>query len=217
MAPPCILLLGGSFDPVHHGHVALARLFTERLHPQELRVVPAGQPWQKGRLHASDEDRLAMLKLAFDAAGLPYTLDRQELDREGPSYTIDTLRQVRGEVGPQASLVLLMGADQLQNLATWREWQALFGLAHIGVASRPGNALDAGQLPAAVAAEVTGRVADAQRVRGTPCGCVLVVPELDVDISATTIRTALAQGTPANGLLPDVVLDYIQQHHLYKN
>ena len=217
MAAPCILLLGGSFDPVHLGHVALARLFCGLLQPTELRLIPAGQPWQKGSLRATGEQRVDMLKLAFDDAGLPYHLDRQELDRQGPSYTVESLRQVRGDAGPNASLVLLMGADQLKNLNTWREWTALFELAHLAVASRPDNPLDPAALPPPVAAELARRQAEPAALRASASGKVLVAQDLHMDISATMIRNALAQGAPVNGLLPGVVLDYIEQHNLYKN
>ena len=112
----CVALLGGSFDPVHKGHVALAAHFVTLLQPDQLRIVPALCPWQKGSLVATAEQRCTMLEMAFTEAGLPFMLDRQELERGTPSYTIDTLRALRAELGPQASIVFLMGADQLQHL-----------------------------------------------------------------------------------------------------
>jgi nicotinate-nucleotide adenylyltransferase len=214
----CVALLGGSFDPVHHGHVALAELFARLLQPDQLRIVPAGQPWQKARgLQASDADRVAMLELAFGQAGFPVTIDLQEIERQGPTYTIDTLRQVRAEIGAQASLVFLMGADQLQGLATWREWRTLFQLAHIGVAARPGYQLDDAALPPEVAQELARRRALPDQLRASPAGLVCVVHTLAVDISATQIREALRSGSEANSFLPREVLDYIQQHNLYKS
>jgi nicotinate-nucleotide adenylyltransferase len=212
----CVALLGGSFDPVHHGHVALAALFSKLLRPDQLRVIPAGNPWQKSALRASAEDRVAMLKLAFGAAALDVTIDRQEIERGAPTYTIDTLRQLRAELGPDASIVFLAGADQLQQLDTWREWRALFDYAHIGVAARPGFALAAAALPPAVAHEIAVRQGSLEQLRTTPSGRVFLAEALAVDISATQIRSALQREEQANSLLAPVVLDYIQQHNLYK-
>ncbi len=212
----CVALLGGSFDPVHNGHVALAALFAQLLLPDQLRIVPAGNPWQKGRLRAAASDRVAMLELAFGAAGLPVTLDMQEVERSTPSYTVDTLRNVRAELGPDASIVFLMGADQLQQLDSWRDWRALFDLAHIGVAARPGYSLAEASLPAAVAHELEKRRADLAQLRNTPSGLAYLAETLDVDISATQIRAALQRGETANALISPVVLDYIQQHNLYE-
>jgi nicotinate-nucleotide adenylyltransferase len=212
----CVALLGGSFDPVHHGHVALAALFAKLLRPDQLRVIPAGNPWQKNALRASAEDRVAMLKLAFGAAALDVTIDLQEIERGAPTYTIDTLRQLRAELGPDASIVFLIGADQLQQLDTWREWRALFDYAHIGVAARPGFALAAAALPPAVAHEIAVRQGSLEQLRTTPSGRVFLAETLAVDISATQIRSALQREEQANSLLAPVVLDYIQQHNLYK-
>ena len=218
---PCVALLGGSFDPVHAGHVALARLFVDLLAPTQLRIIPAGNPYQKAPLHASAAERIAMLQLAFDAAGLAIVIDRQEVEREGASYTIDTLRQIRAEVGPDASLVFLMGADQLMHLDSWRDWRALFDHAHIGVAARPGYSLAAASLPPAVAEQISVRQGSLDQLRTTPSGRVFLAETLAVDISATQIRAALRrdeQGSlEACSLIAPVVLDYIQQHHLYKN
>jgi nicotinate-nucleotide adenylyltransferase len=222
---PCIVLLGGSFDPVHAGHVALAGLFAGLLQPGQVRIVPAGNPYQKAPLHASAADRIAMLTLAFEAAGLPVQIDRQEVERSGASYTIDTLRNVRAEVGPAASLVFLMGADQLMHLDSWRDWRLLFDLAHIGVAARPGYSLAAASLPLGVAQEISVRQGSLEQLRTTPSGRVYLAETLAVDISATQIRAALGASeatgnrtsTDACSLIPPVVLDYIQQHHLYKN
>ncbi len=212
----CVALLGGSFDPVHNGHVALAALFAKLLQPDQLRIIPAGKPWQKNGLKASADDRLAMLALAFEDASLKVTLDRQEIERGTPTYTVDTLRAVRAEFGAQASIVFLMGADQLQQLDSWRDWRALFDLAHIGVAARPGFSLAEAALPPAVATELQQRQASLEQLRNTPSGHAYLAQTLDVDISATQVRAALQRGEQANSLISRVVLDYIQQHNLYK-
>jgi nicotinate-nucleotide adenylyltransferase len=218
----CVALLGGSFDPVHHGHVALADLFVHLLHPDELRIMPAGQPWQKkAGLEAGDADRIAMLKLAFQDA----VIDTREIERDTPTYTVDTLRELRAELGPDASIVFLMGADQLQKLDSWIDWQDLFALANFGVAARPGYELDAAFLPPAVARELMPRLATPQEVRESKAGRVCLAHTLAVDISATEVRAALHAGAAADAterakvsaLLTPQVLDYIQQHNLYKN
>ena len=212
----CVALLGGSFDPVHNGHVALGALFAKLLAPDELRLIPAGNPWQKCTLRASAAERVTMLELAFAGAGLAVTLDRQEIERTTPTYTIDTLRNVRAELGPAASIVFLMGADQLLHLDTWRDWRALFDLAHIGVAARPGYSLSEAALPPAVVTELQRRQGNLEQLRNTPSGHAYLAQTLAVDISSTQVRAALQRGEQANPLLPPVVLDYIQQHNLYK-
>ena len=216
----CIALLGGSFDPVHNGHVALAALFAELLRPDELRILPA-RPWQKSALQASDAQRVAMLELAF--TGLPFavTIDLQEIERGSATYTVDTLRGLRAELGQHASIVFLMGADQLQKLDTWRDWHRLFALCNLGVAARPGYALDQDTLPPAVAQELSRRLATPAEVRLAPYGKVCLAETLAVDISATQVRNALREGkntgADISARLPSQVLDYIQQHNLYKS
>lgn len=217
MSARCILLLGGSFDPVHNGHVGLARYFSALLHPDALRLIPAGQPWQKPELSTAAADRVAMLKLAFADCAVPVQIDEQEIARNGASYTVDTLRALRTELGPEISLALAMGADQLQNLHTWRNWQQLFDLANLCVATRPGFTVDQSGLNTDVTKEITRRAASAAQLRATPCGLIFVASNLALDISATDIRQALQQGRATNQLLPVAVLDYIQQHHLYRN
>ncbi len=214
----CVALLGGSFDPVHRGHVALAALFAGQLHPDQLRIMPAGQPWQKkAGLQASDADRVAMLELAFRDAGFPVQIDTREIERKTPTYTVDTLREVRAELGPDTSIVFVMGADQLQKLDTWREWESLFELANFGVAARPGYSLDDAGLPPAVAAQLAQRKATPALVRASPAGRVVLAHTLAVDISATQVRAALRAGGDAESCLAPQVLDYIQQHNLYKS
>lgn len=218
VTPRCVALLGGSFDPVHRGHVALAELFAQLLHPDELRILPAGQPWQKKNgLQASDADRVAMLERAFRRASFRATLDLREIDRKTPTYTVETLRDLRAELGPAASIVFLMGADQLQKLDSWRDWQELFELANFGVAARPGYRLDEAGLAPAVARELAQRRATPDEVRASPAGRVCVAHTLAVDISATQVRAGLRQGTDISALLAPQVLDYIQQHNLYKS
>lgn len=213
----CIALLGGSFDPVHNGHVALAGYFVKLLFPDELRLLPAGLPYQKQALAATPSQRIDMLRLAFANLAVPVTVDDQEIRRPGASYTIDTLRALREELGPKVSLAFLIGADQLQKLHTWKDWRALFDHAHICAASRPGFALDAAHVAPEVAQEFTRRGATPEQIRSTPSGLACLAANLAIDISATQIRAALRDGQRVGSLIPAGVLDYIEQHHLYQN
>jgi nicotinate-nucleotide adenylyltransferase len=212
----CIALLGGSFDPVHNGHVALGSHFARLLHTDQLRVIPT-LPWQKSTLAATPAQRVAMLELAFAGQPFPVVIDQQELQRGSASYSIDTLRAMRAEVGPQVALAFLIGADQLQRLDTWHDWQHLFDLAHLCVGARPGFELDAAHLPAAVAQQFRQRQATPDQLRQQPAGLTYLATDLAVDISATSIRAALQRGQEARSLIAPVVLDYIEQHNLYKN
>lgn len=213
----CIVLLGGSFDPVHSGHVALADYFVHLLQPDELRIIPAGNPWQKHGLQAPGDDRVEMVKRAFIAQDVPVNIDRQEIERANATYTIDTLRAVRTELGQDVSLVFLIGADQLQHLNTWQQWEQMFDYAHICAASRPGFAIDAGHVPQDVIQQFTSRAATPEQIRATPHGMACLATDLKVDISATAIRAALQRGERPDALVPAGVLDYIEQHHLYRN
>jgi nicotinate-nucleotide adenylyltransferase len=197
--------------------MALAELFSGLLKPDQLRIVPAGKPWQKSHLQASDADRVAMLELAFKDARFPAVLDLQEIEREVPTYTIDTLRAMRAELGPDASIIFVMGADQLHKLVTWRDWHALFELTNIAAAARPGFDLAREALPQAVAKELERRLATPDRLCASPSGLVSIVHSLAVDISATQVRDALGAGGDASALVAPQVLDYIQQHNLYKS
>jgi nicotinate-nucleotide adenylyltransferase len=210
----CLVLLGGSFDPVHNAHVALGSYFARLLAPDELRIIPTGNPWQKDPLNASAADRVAMLRLAFERQPVPVVIDDQEIRRQNGSYTIDTLRAVRAEAGPEASIAFVMGADQLLHLNTWHEWRTLFDLAHLCAASRPGFEMNT--LPPEVAREFSRRAAPPSQLRETPHGLTFLALNLAVDVSATEIRSLLAQGERPQQLLPAAVLDYIEQHNLYK-
>lgn len=212
-----IALLGGSFDPVHNGHVAVAHYVSVLLAPDEVRILPAGNPYQKQPLTASAEDRIAMLELALRDLRLPLTIDRREIDRKGPTYTIDTLRDLRAEVGMRASLTLVIGADQLQRLDTWRDWSGLFDHAHICVVSRPGYTTESAELPDAVRREFSRRAGTPAQLRATPHSLTYIATALAMDVSSTLLRAELRQGKHPGSTLPPTVLDYIQQHHLYRN
>lgn len=218
-------LLGGTFDPIHAGHLALARRFADLLRLTELVLLPAGQPWQKEGVSAPHH-RLAMTRAAaasLDLDGVEITVATDEIERDGPTYTIDTLAHWREREGAAASISLLIGADQLVKLDSWHDWKRLFDFAHVCVETRPG--FDLGTLPAEVAAQVEARRASADVLRASPHGHVLIDETLLIDVSATAIReearqSSTAAASPVSGnvraQVPSAVWDYIVQHHLYR-
>ena len=157
-----------------------------------------------------------MVQLA--CAGNPrFRVDDRECRREGASYTVDTLLELRAELGTQTALVLLMGVDAYLALTTWSRWERLFELAHVVIAHRPGFKLDTGELPAALAEQTSARLLrDPPELQARAAGGVLAVDIPPLDISGTAIRAALREGRSARYLLPDSVLDYIGRNHLYK-
>ena len=187
---PSIGLLGGSFDPVHHGHLIVARVAQETLGLDQLRFLPAReQPFKRGRHGAAAADRAVMLELAI--AGSPgFALERAELDRPGPSYTVDTLETLRARE-PTARFTLLLGADAAAELAVWHRAADLPKLARIVVFGRPGTPVPTSPLIAAS----------------------IVVPNLY--ISATEIRRRARAGLPVRYWVPDPVAEYMVRHRLY--
>jgi nicotinate-nucleotide adenylyltransferase len=211
-------ILGGTFDPVHLAHLALARVAIEKLGLAQVRWIPAGQPWHRGMPGAAPADRLAMVQAAI--AGEPhFTLDPAEVMDVAPGYTVDTLQRLRRELGDQQPLVLLMGADAFHGLTTWQRWREIFALAHIGVATRPGFPLQ--DFVPELAAEFANRhsVANAAGADfSTPAGSIYDFELIAGTVSATEVRETLAAGAPdakLHELLPVPVLDYIRRNHLY--
>ena len=190
-------LLGGSFDPVHVAHIALAQNALKTLGLAEVQLIPAANPWQRAALHATAEQRRDMLQLAIAGhAGL--VVNPIEIERGGATYTIDTLRAL-----PQdARYVWLLGTDQLANFCTWRNWQDIASLVDLAVATRPGTELSA---PPALAAHLLSQGRKLQELPFTP-----------MPVSASEIRRRLAQGESTDGMLAAPVAAYIAAHHLYR-
>ena len=205
-------LLGGSFDPVHAGHLQLAADAQAQLPLAELRFVPAGQPWQKGAITPAAQ-RVQMLRLALGARA-HWQVDLREIERTGPSYTVDTLRTLRDEVGAQRPLVWIMGFDQLRQLTTWHRWEELIDLAHVAYARRAGSATQLDALMNRYVERHRGTSAD---LRSRACGTLIEFAMQPVECSATQIRRWLAAGQQerAARFLPPAVLAYIAEHHLY--
>ncbi|MBR8303545.1 nicotinate-nucleotide adenylyltransferase [Burkholderia dolosa] len=216
-------LLGGTFDPIHDGHLALARRFADVLGLTELVLLPAGQPYQKRDVSAA-EHRLAMTRAAAASLSLPgttVTVATDEIEHEGPTYTVDTLSRWRARIGPDASLSLLIGADQLVRLDTWRDWRKLFDHAHICASTRPG--FDLGAASPEVAQVIAARQAGADVLKSTPSGRLLIDTTLAYDVAATDIRAHLRECIARHAQMPDAsaehvpaaVWAYILQHRLY--
>jgi nicotinate-nucleotide adenylyltransferase len=210
-------LFGGTFDPIHYGHLRLAEEIAEGAKLADVLFMPSGTPPHRTRPGASAADRVAMAKLAV-AGNDRFTVDDRETRRAGPGYTVDTLSELRRELGSQRSIVLLLGADAFLELCTWHRWRNLFELAHIAVAYRPGFPIDTWQarMPEPLAREYAARsMEEPLSVHLAPAGGIAAVSMTGLAISATFVRNALVQGASARYLLPDTVLEYIRSHALY--
>ena len=212
---PPIGVFGGTFDPIHFGHLRLAEEMADALGLDRVLFIPAGQPPHRGAPRTAATHRLEMVRRAI--AGNPrFVADAREVQRPQPSYTVDTLTALRAELGDAQPLWLLLGADAFLDLPSWHDWRRLFELANIAVAARPGAQLmqsDAIMEP--LQGEVSQRLVADNRSAAGPAGSVLLRATPPLDISATTIRDILARRGSARYLLPDAVLDYIHEHQLY--
>ena len=208
-------LFGGTFDPVHFGHLRSALELKEQLGLESVYLLPCHIPPHRGEPHASAEQRRTMLELAI--AGEPeLLLDGRELERPGPSYMVETLQLLRRQHGVSRPLCLIIGADAFLGLPNWYHWQELVQLAHIVVAHRPGWLLDEAVLEAPLRELLhQHRLFEAQQLGDSPAGGVLFQAVTQLAISASEIRQRIADGGSANYLLPQPVWDYIRQQNLY--
>jgi nicotinate-nucleotide adenylyltransferase len=195
-------ILGGTFDPIHIGHLTVAWEAAELL-DAEVRLMPASVPPHRPPPLASPAERVAMLRAAL-AGQSRLTLDARELQRVGPSYTIDTLHELRAEQGSRP-LVLLLGADAFAGLPGWHRWRELFDFAHVGVLSRPG--VEAAWPDALVQEVAARRVEEVAALRAEPCGKLIELAVTPLEISATRIRELLAVGRDPRYLLPAGLFD----------
>lgn len=190
-------VMGGTFDPIHHGHLVAASEAAHRFALDEVVFVPTGQPWQKaGRQISPAEDRYLMTVIAT-ASNPRFAVSRVDIDREGPTYTIDTLRDLR-EVYPDAELFFITGADALSSIMSWHDWDKVFELAEFVGVTRPGYELTEDMLPQDIQ----------ERVH------LLDIPAMA--ISSTDCRERASQGRPVWYLVPDGVVQYIAKHGLYR-
>lgn len=190
---PRIGVMGGTFDPIHHGHLVAASEVAQSFGLDEVVFVPTGEPWQKDDVTES-EHRYLMTVIAT-ASNPQFTVSRVDIDRSGPTYTIDTLRDLKAQ-RPDAELFFITGADAIAQILSWRDHDGLWDLAHFVAVSRPGHVLNVADLPSD---DVS----------------VLEIPALA--ISSTDCRTRVHSGLPVWYLVPDGVVQYIAKHHLYRS
>ncbi|MBN1173137.1 MAG: nicotinate-nucleotide adenylyltransferase [Micromonosporaceae bacterium] len=188
-------IMGGTFDPIHHGHLVAASEVSDQFGLDEVVFVPTGQPWQKDATQVSAaEDRYLMTVIAT-ASNPRFRVSRVDIDRSGPTYAVDTLRDLRREYGPDVELYFITGADALGRILSWKDASQLFGMAHFIGVNRPGFELSDAHLPADAVSLVT-------------------VPAMA--ISSTECRSRVGQGKPVWYLVPDGVVQYIAKRELYR-
>lgn len=210
-------LLGGTFNPIHYGHLRIAEELSELMGFTQVRFIPAAHPPHKIAPEVSAEQRVEMVKLAI-TDNPRFRVDTLELERTGPSYTIDTLKALRKELGSETSLSLMMGTDAFARLDTWHDWQQLLQYAHIVLVERPLMAAQQTKpslsetLQHTLQAHYTEHVADLQHDSN---GHIIMQNVTWLDISATQIRQRLKEHRSIRYLLPEAVEAYIHQHHLY--
>jgi nicotinate-nucleotide adenylyltransferase len=204
---------GGTFDPVHYGHLRSAIEVREKLGLEELRLIPCKQPPHRDSPTVDAEKRLALLEEAVaDVAEL--TVDDCELAREGYSFMVDTLLHIRSEKGADVPLVLVMGVDAFIGLPSWSRWQQLFDLAHIAVMMRPGWKCE---VPAELSGQLQERIAaELSELSLTKAGKVCFLDVTQLEISATQIRSLIQTGSDPRYLLPDSVREMIITENLYR-
>jgi nicotinate-nucleotide adenylyltransferase len=203
-------VLGGAFDPVHIGHLRGAIAVREQLGLERVDLLPAARSPLKGAATVTAADRLAMLEAAvLNVPGLG--VDARELSREGPSYTVDTLIELRGEVGQARPLIWIVGTDILPALPKWSRWQQLLDLAHLVILERPG----ADSPPLAVTRWLDQHRIDQSALLTAAAGGVVTLDQPVLDIASSDIRALLAAGRDPRFLLPEVVMEYIERHKLF--
>lgn len=212
MMRTCLGIFGGTFDPIHIGHLRLALELKQQLALDEMHLLPCYLPPHRAAPGASSKQRVDMLQLALQNCR-ELQVDTRELQRDKPSYTLDTLMELRAEVGAQTSLSLCMGMDSFCTLDSWYEWRQLIRLAHIVVVERPGY-----ELPTIgpVAELVRRHGADVTALKTAAMGAVVIVAPRLLPVSATEIRAQLTAGQSPQFLLPDAVLNYIHAQQLYR-
>lgn len=206
-------VLGGTFDPIHNGHLRLAWEAYTHLGLQEVRLIPCHVPPHRDTPSSSAQHRLAMTMLACE--GVPgFRVDDWEIRRDAPSYSVETLQHLRESLGGDTRIVFLMGMDAFRSFSTWHQWPRILELAHLWVAQRPGT-----EAPTADSQE--GRLLQQRKcahpaLLDTLAGQICIFDSTALDIAATDLRNQMAQGISPRFLLPDSVRDYIEHHELYR-
>jgi nicotinate-nucleotide adenylyltransferase len=206
-------VFGGTFDPIHYGHLRSALELCERLHLSQLRLMPCAVPAHRASPQCSAQQRAAMVELAVRGESR-LICDARELQRSGPSYTIDSLMELREELGESVSLSLVMGCDAVLGINSWHRWEEILDWAHVLVIARPGWDLpERGEVSQWLA---QNRLDEPQGLVEKVSGSVYIEQLRPLDISSTEIRKLLANRQSARYLMPEPVLDYIEEHGLYE-
>lgn len=203
-------LFGGTFDPVHLGHLHVANALLTQADLDEVRLLPCYQPVHRGQPTASTEDRLCMLELAIAEHPL-LSIDHHEINRQGPSYMIDTLKNLDAEE-PNSHICLIMGADAMAKLDSWKDWQSLLDYCHFIVVNRPGYSGASDKVLSFIDQKLCP---DFEKLRTTQHGLVHLIEIPPSPISATDFRAAIKNGKNLDGFLPNAVLRYINEKKLY--
>lgn len=202
-------IIGGTFDPIHFGHLRPALEILEQLALEKLYFIPSANPPHRWQPEASAKHRLKMTKLAIEKID-SFVLDDREYQREGASYTVDTLKSIRNEIGNDVPLCMIIGLDAMQSFTKWRDWKTILSLTHLIISDRPGYDItlkDNWTKPYLTK--------NKSELKQTTAGKIYFAQVTQFDISATHIRKQLADGHSPAYLLPDAVNDYIKKHHLY--
>jgi len=205
-------ILGGTFDPIHYGHLRPAQETMRALGLAELRLIPSHQPPHRAAPVAAPAERLQMVRLAC-AEFSGFTVDDRELRRPGPSYAADTLDSLRTEIGDRP-LCYLMGADAFRYFESWHEWERIPDLAHLVVMQRPGTTLPSSSLPEWARLRLTEQRSDLERA---PAGRLWIQSVTPQEISATQVRAAVARHESVQSCLPAAVWEFIRDQHVYLN
>ena len=208
-------LLGGTFDPIHFGHLGMAQELAQALALDTVKFIPAAVPPLKSQPSASAADRCAMVQLAI-ANNPDFQLDDRELKRTGPSYTVETLRSLRSELSEQDSLVLFIGSDAFKQFNRWHQWQEIIQLCHIALVARPDSEVSTGLNPELVTFLQDHYTENAMDLQSESAGLITMQAITPLAISSSAIREQLKNRQSARYLTPDCVLDYIAQHGLYQ-
>lgn len=209
---PLHLFFGGTFDPVHNAHLRVLWEVDHLLQPDAVHLVPNHIPPHKAEPQSTPTQRLAMLRLALEGESRWY-VDTRELDRRRPSYTVETLEDIRSELGPEAGIAWLVGMDSFTTLDAWHRWRELGRLAHLVVVGRPGSQPP---LSGEVAEWARERECDLHSLRQNPAGGVTQVACTQLNIASSVLRRDIRRGVAPRFLVPDPVCDYIARHNLYR-
>ena len=214
---PLVGIFGGTFDPIHYGHLRIAEEIVETVGLQKMYFVPAGMPRLRYSPVASSQHRVEIVRLAIQK-NPDFVLDEREINRDGVSYSIDTVREFKQEFGEEVRLCFILGADAFIKLPEWNNWKELFNLCHFIVSTRPGYSLTLIKelLSKELREECSQRwVSNTESLRKDTSGLIFIASTTMLDISATSIRAHIAVGRSVRHLVPSVTVNYISENKLY--